>query len=438
LLIRKNEQTKQDNVTSKNSSIVFLPIALLTSFLTLGSFVLSNIFKKSSSSLLNSKTFEQLPDIATNMNIKEEPQFAIYSAIRNPDFPHIMACCAVFLMSGITIGAKNFVDGMKDIWVNRNKADIEENLQQNLIDVEKKSFSGKLDVINKMLTDNIRYFDSSINKNQNPTFGLYSQFINFKGNEENKNKEKNKNLMYWALSASVVALCVLFGKLSLDNLKSSYNNTKDFADNFQSSVIDAINKITQKPDKSNLSTVKELLGVVGAKEQYIQEVANKYGLSKAETQKMVDEVDASKKRIFADAPLALGGVPKKIQYYCYMDENRGHLYNWVLNPKNKFTKYIFLAFTLTSAFGYTFKQAMDAFKQVAVMKENSACELNLRKKLVEVEIENFKAKKESAINPLIEQFGLYLQDEGKSKEELKTFADNILLEIKNGPPYVYA
>ena len=107
-----------------------------------------------------------------------------------------------------------------------------------------------------MLTDNIRYFDSSINKNQNPTFGLYSQFINFKGNEENKNKEKNKNLMYWALSASVVALCVLFGKLSLDNLKSSYNNTKDFADNFQSSVIDAINKITQKPDKSNLSTVK--------------------------------------------------------------------------------------------------------------------------------------------------------------------------------------
>lgn len=27
---------------------------------------------------------------------------------------------------------------------------------------------------------------------------------------------------------------------------------------------------------------------------------------------------------------------------------------------------------------------------------------------------------------------------GKPKEELKVMADNILLEIKNGPPYVYS
>ena len=27
---------------------------------------------------------------------------------------------------------------------------------------------------------------------------------------------------------------------------------------------------------------------------------------------------------------------------------------------------------------------------------------------------------------------------GATKEELKTMADNILLEIKNGPPFVYA
>ena len=50
---------------------------------------------------------------------------------------------------------------------------------------------------------------------------------------------------------------------------------------------------------------------------------------------------------------------------------------------------------------------------------------------------NFKAKKESVIEPLCEEF--YIQKEnGKSAEELKVMADNILFEIKNGPPFVYS
>ena len=70
-------------------------------------------------------------------------------------------------------------------------------------------------------------------------------------------------------------------------------------------------------------------------------------------------------------------------------------------------------------------------------KENSKNELNLRKRLVEVEIENFKSKKLSAINPLIDNF-IYQYEKGKPKEELKELAENILIEIKNGPPYVYS
>ena len=57
-------------------------------------------------------------------------------------------------------------------------------------------------------------------------------------------------------------------------------------------------------------------------------------------------------------------------------------------------------------------------------------------KVVTTEINNFKAKKMSAITPLLDNFKLQVE-KGKSKEELKELAENILVEIKTGPPYVY-
>ena len=72
-----------------------------------------------------------------------------------------------------------------------------------------------------------------------------------------------------------------------------------------------------------------------------------------------------------------------------------------------------------------------------MLKENAKTELNLRKRLVDVEINNFKSKKESAIKPLLDNFYKQALSGKKSKEELKQIADNILTETKNGPPYVY-
>ena len=63
--------------------------------------------------------------------------------------------------------------------------------------------------------------------------------------------------------------------------------------------------------------------------------------------------------------------------------------------------------------------------------------MDLQRRLVSTELRNFKAKKESAINPLCEEF-LKQKEAGKSPEELKNIADNILFEIKNGPPFVYS
>ena len=70
-------------------------------------------------------------------------------------------------------------------------------------------------------------------------------------------------------------------------------------------------------------------------------------------------------------------------------------------------------------------------------KLNAETEINLQQRLVATELRNFKSKKDAAIQPLIDEF--YWQvAQGKPKEELKIMADNILLEIKNGPPFVYS
>lgn len=379
------------------------------------------------------------------MNIQEEPQFAIYRAIRDPNSRNILGAVGVFLMSGITIACKNFVDGAKEIWLKKKGADIERDLQENLIEVEKNSFSGKLQVVNGMLQDNVKYFDNILNSKskyqQAPLPDVFNKFFTFKGaQKEQPEEKKNKNkgdLKYLFAIGAIIAGGIVLGKLSIGNIKKTVKYSDEFANKYADKTIDAINEIAEKGNKEDIPKIRELLKSICAKPDSVRDAVKKYNLPEKEIQEIIDSVEEAKKTIFSDAPLALGGIPKKIQYYCYINEDRGHLYNWILNPKNKFTKYIFLAFTATSATGYLFRQGMDAAKEVTVMNENAKTELNLRKRLVDVEVANFRAKKESAIKPLIDNFSKQAIGNSKSKEELKGLADNILTEIKNGPPYVY-
>ena len=141
----EDEKKKESSFDVKK---VLLP-TLAVSGVILGSCLgLTALLKKSSKAILNTRNFEQLPDLAVNMNIKEEPEFAIYRALRDPSFKNMLGVVAVFAMSGITLAAKNLIDGVKDVWVKKKSADIETELQENLIDVEKDSFSGKLNVVN--------------------------------------------------------------------------------------------------------------------------------------------------------------------------------------------------------------------------------------------------------------------------------------------------
>ncbi len=108
-----------------------------------------------------------------------------------------------------------------------------------------------------------------------------------------------------------------------------------------------------------------------------------------------------------------------------------------MNPKNPQFKNLFFGISGVSALAYGGKALTEAVKDVQVKKYNAETELDLQKRLVSTELRNFKAKKESAIEPLCEEFFIQ-KAKGKSQEELKIIADNILFEIKNGPPFVYS
>ena len=163
LLLTQNaqqEKSKSENkkeVKSFNSKKALLPLLIGVGATFLGTAGLSFIVKKNSKNIVK-KYCEQLPPIAHNMNIPEEPQLAIYELLRNPSPRNVIGAGAVFLFSGLTIAAKNFVDGIKEIWIKKQEADIERDLQENLIEVEASAFSGKLQAVNSYIKDIATYF----------------------------------------------------------------------------------------------------------------------------------------------------------------------------------------------------------------------------------------------------------------------------------------
>ena len=131
------------------------------------------------------------------------------------------------------------------------------------------------------------------------------------------------------------------------------------------------------------------------------------------------------------------GTPKPA-FNSFVDDYRAFFYNWLLDTSNPQFQQLFLGVTGVTAIGYGGKLAGDAIKEVQVKKINAETELELQKRLVSTELRNFKSKKDAAIQPLVEEFYKQVDSGKRTKEELKTMAENVLFEIKNGPPFVYS
>ncbi len=425
--IETNFDKKEENF---NSAKILKPLAFLSSATIIGVVLISMLLKGYSKKLLNKADLIQPEDLARNMNIVEEPEFAMFRALRDPNKKNILGLLGVGLMSGFTLGAKNFVDGYKEIWIKKQECDINRNFQKELIDVETKEFSGKLNVVNSILKNSSDYFKEIFSKKETA--------IPFKGKkDENKTQNKNQTLKKGMLLAGGILASVALAFFTFKNYQKTINNLDKYEEKFKNKLIDSdkLEIFSIEDKKEALKRLKEVLISTKASNKTIEEDVRKIkNITPQEIEQFIQEIKDA--HIFSNADKAIYGTSGKIQYYCYINDNRGHLYNWILNPENKFNKYLFIALSAISSIGYISKSAIDAIKNVTVTKENSKSELNLRKNLVEIEIENFKAKKLSAIKPLIDDFNYKLQ-QGKSNEELGQIAQNILIEIKNGPPYVY-
>lgn len=400
----------------------------------LGGFTM--MIKNFSKKKLESTQEYLLPGITRNHCINDEIHQSIFSMIQSPNRRTILAALGVITLSSMAFMSKTFIDGYRDIWVKKREADIQKNLQENLIAVETQSFSGKIQIIRSMLASKAGIFSQSLQKD-----------VSFKGTPEKKQTDS------WLIGGLTLASIITLGYFSLRNLRKSEEFIKKGLDNTRTGLDNVIKEFNNGNPIKNIQghngetlsgidaykhLIENMLESIYAKPAEIEEYVSKMNMSEPEKEAFIKHLKTSMNQATEKVNSAIGGSGRnKITYFSHVNDYLSFFYDWLMNPKNPQFKNLFFGITGISALAYGGKTAAEAIKDVQVKKYNADTELNLQKRLVSTELRNFKAKKESAIEPLCEEFESRKQA-GAKPEELKVVADNILFEIKNGPPFVYS
>ena len=414
--------------------LIPLCIATVGVMALLGGF--TAMMKKFSKGKLENTKEYLLPGITRNHCINDEVHQSIFSMIQSPNRKTILASLGVITLGSMAFMGKIFIDGFKDVWIKKQEADIQKNLQESLIEVETQSFSGKIQIIRSMLSSKAK---------------IFSQELAFKGKNENQS-ETNNNKM-WLIGGATLLSILGLGYFATRNIRKSDEYIKNGIKNTKlgiDKIIEDFNagKPIEDMHGHNYEILKgkdaykmliaNMLESIYAKPEDVERIVNKLNLPKAEKEEFIKYLKDDMNQATEQVNPTIGGSGRnKITYFSHVNDYLSFFYDWLMNPKNPQFKNLFFGITGISALAYGGKTAAEAIKDVQVKKYNAQTELELQRRLVSTELRNFKAKKESAIEPLCDEF--YLQkDAGKSKEELKIIADNILFEIKNGPPFVYS
>lgn len=443
LVISKNQVALPEKLNEKENKIKN-PIYPLCAA-TIGVMGLLSGFtammKKFSFGKLEASKEYLLPGITRNHCINNEIHQSIFSMIQSPNRKTILASLGVITLGSMAFMGKIFIDGFKEVWIKKQEADIQKNLQENLIAIETQSFSGKLQIIRSLLSSKAKVF---------------SDELSFKSNKTIQPKEKNdKNSSAKLITTGGLTLAAIVGlgyfashniRKSDEFIKNGIKNTKKGLD----AVIEEFNsgkplsnfeghngeKLSGKAAYKLL--IENMLESIYATPKEIEKTVNKINFAEDEKKEFITHLKNSMNQATEKVNPTIGGSGRnKITYFSHVNDYLSFFYDWLMNPKNPQFKNLFFGIAGISALTYGGKAAAEAVKEVQVKKYNADIELNLQRRLVATELRNFKAKKDSAIEPLCEEF--YKQKkEGKSPEELKIIADNILFEIKNGPPFVYS
>lgn len=438
-----SDNAKMPEKLNENKNIPeksILPISLIATGVMATMALISFVAKKSAKANLTLKAAQKLPSLSRNLAINEETHQAIYQMVQCPNQKTILAGIGILTISAMGFMGKMFVDGFKDVWVKKREAGIEKNLQENLIAIETQSFSGKIQIIRSMLADKAREFSEYLcaQPKNKPAFGSSDNKLELFWNKKKSEGKNSDNLQYFSLGAITIGAIAALGFLSLKNLRTSKKYLEEYIKTSKSKISEIVAKSntgTKETDKINL---KNMLQAIDADSKYIQDELSRLNWDATEKNKFIDETSYNIRKSTTQAEKALGGdgTPKPT-FYSHVDDYRAFFYNWLLDTSNPLFRNLFLGVTGITALAYGGKAAGEAIKEVQVKKMNAETELGLQQRLVATELRNFKAKKNAAIDPLCEEFYVQLQN-GKPKEELKIIAENILFEVKNGPPFVYS
>ena len=427
-------QKVYEKETKQRDPLIPLCIATVGVMALLGGF--TAMMKKFSKGKLENTKEYLLPGITRNHCINDEVHQSIFSMIQSPNRKTILASLGVITLGSMAFMGKIFIDGFKDVWIKKQEADIQKNLQESLIEVETQSFSGKIQIIRSMLSSKAK---------------IFSQELAFKGKNENQS-ETNNNKM-WLIGGATLLSILGLGYFATRNIRKSDEYIKNGIKNTKlgiDKIIEDFNagKPIEDMHGHNYEILKgkdaykmliaNMLESIYAKPEDVERIVNKLNLPKAEKEEFIKYLKDDMNQATEQVNPTIGGSGRnKITYFSHVNDYVSFFYDWLMNPKNPQFKNLFFGITGISALAYGGKTTAEAIKDVQVKKYNAQTELELQRRLVSTELRNFKAKKESAIEPLCDEF--YIQKEaGKSKEELKIIADNILFEIKNGPPFVYS
>ena len=148
------------------------------------------------------------------------------------------------------------------------------NLQENLIEVETLSFSGKNKIIRNMLSEKADYFKQYIDI-ENPVkpknFDAFHSFKNFKlsfkqNSSSNPQQKEKSNLPIYLTTAMGILGTIGLGFLAIKNLSNSAKNIEDYKKqihNFMQTIISK--KDATAGDKKNLQNI--FLSLVSKKEE---------------------------------------------------------------------------------------------------------------------------------------------------------------------------
>lgn len=378
---------------------------------------------------------KRVPPTVRNVAINDEGTHALYRIVECPTYKTIQAGVGVFSITAMAFMGKTFFDGFKDVWVKKKEADIQKNLQEKLIDIETQSFGGKIQITRSMLSQKAielgKYLNYQPKQRSSETF----KALMFKGNNKKEN-EKNNSLNYILLGLGTIAGIIGLGFLSLKLLTRSKGHIETFIKDTNNEIAKVVKNSTEKTKQQDMLNLENLFKTAETQEDTIREFLKPLNWNDKEDFIKRISHDINKSTVDANVYCGGGKTPKPT-FYSHVDDYRAFLYNYLLDTDNAQFKALFMGTTGLAAVSYGGKLVGDAIKEIQVKKLNADTEAELQQRLVSTELKNFKSKKDAAIQPLMDEF--YKQArEGKPKEELKVMAENILFEIKNGPPFVYS